>query len=154
MKPGDAEKAFDVAVRKVGVERIMAGLQNQIESGMLPAFSREGENITPYPATWLRSASWDNEIVNSKGRAAAPDPRPTKFKVQPIIDPATGEELEPVRTLEYDNFDAMQAAMKAMQVDRKDDNAGYWLFTEAGYAQQLEAARKKRGLFTGLVRRI
>ena len=124
---------------------------------MLDYYTSNGWKVGKNPMKDWKAAArgWNNRELEKNNMPEAPvDPRPTKFKVQPIIDPGTGEELEPVRTLEYPTFDAMQAAMKAMQVDRKDDNAGYWLFTKAGYAQQLEAARKKRGLFTGLVRKI
>jgi hypothetical protein len=145
---GAAFKAWQVAIKKTTIDRIMEALQKQIRAGV---FKKDDPQYILHPATWLNRQCWDDDVPFTP---PPPDPRPTKFKVQPIIDPATGEELEPVRTMEYPTFDAMEAAMKAMQVDRKDDNAGYWMFTEAGYAQQIESARHKRGMFAGLVRKI
>lgn len=114
-------------------------LQNSVKSGWTGVFEPKGQ---------------DREACLLQYQQQKPPSMPTKFRIQPIIDPETGEELEAVRTLEYPTFEAMEAAMKAMQVDRKDDSAGYWLFTEAGYAQQVEAARHKRMFGGGLLRKI
>jgi hypothetical protein len=148
VKRAIAFKAWQAAIKKTTVDRIMEALHNQLRAGV---FKKDDPQYIMHPSSWLNGQCWDDDVPFTP---APPDTRPTKFRVQPIIDPETGEELEAVRTLEYPTFEAMEAAMKSMQVDRKDDTAGYWLFTEAGYAQQVEAARRKRGMFAGLVRRI
>lgn len=145
---GAAFKAWKVAIKKTTIDRIMEALQKQIRAGL---FIKDDPQYIMHPSTWLNGLHWDDDVPFAP---APPDTRPTRFRVQPIIDPETGEELEPVRTLEYPTFEAMEAAMKTMQVDRKDDVAGYWLFTEAGYAHQVEAAKRKRGMFSGLLMKI
>lgn len=119
MKPGDAEKAFEAAKRKVGVEPIMAGLLAQLESEMLPAYNREGENITPYPATWLRSASWDNEIVHKNGR-------PQVKNIDVTIETVTEKCGYRIEHVPETNLESYLQRLRGMNM--KLDEKGVWRF--------------------------
>jgi hypothetical protein len=63
--PGDAFKAFKSALRRASYEDIIAGLL-RYKAGDLPE-----KRFIPYPATWLRGDSWENEIAPSPDSEAA-----------------------------------------------------------------------------------
>lgn len=53
----DAEKAWGQMLKKgVSAEEIMAGLRRN-----LPELKRKDPQFVPYPASWLRAGSWEDE---------------------------------------------------------------------------------------------
>jgi hypothetical protein len=65
VSPGDAFKAFKSALKRAKFEDILAGLIRYKAAG-LPE-----KQFIPYPATWLRGDSWENEIQPSPDSEAA-----------------------------------------------------------------------------------
>lgn len=56
MKPGDAKKAWKAAVKRADPEIIIAGARRLAADPNAPE-----PNFLPYPATWLRADSWNDE---------------------------------------------------------------------------------------------
>jgi hypothetical protein len=55
----DALKAYRAARKKATAEEILSGLRR-----LLPELNGVAENYRPYPASWLRSESWEDEPSN------------------------------------------------------------------------------------------
>lgn len=56
MKRVDAQKAWGSAIKRADPETILAGARRYAADPNLP-----GKEFIPYPATWLRAGSWDDE---------------------------------------------------------------------------------------------
>ena len=63
---GDARAAFDKACRKAQPEAIIAAITAQVEAGCFKELT-----YTPYPASWLNSERWDDEIATEVPKTAA-----------------------------------------------------------------------------------
>lgn len=80
VKKLDAEKAYRAALKRgVTPKELLDGLQRQ--KAVWKAKGTEPQYI-PYPATWLRAGSWEDELDT---------PTPTTETAAPVINPATGK---------------------------------------------------------------
>lgn len=80
VKKLDAEKAYRAALKRgVTPEELLQGLQRQKTAWK--AKGTEPQYI-PYPATWLRAGSWEDELDT---------PAPTSATPTPAINPSTGK---------------------------------------------------------------
>ena len=80
VKKLDAEKAYRAALKRgVTPEELLQGLQRQ--KTVWKAKGTEPQYI-PYPATWLRAGSWEDELDT---------PAPTSATPTPAINPNTGK---------------------------------------------------------------
>lgn len=80
VKKLDAEKAYRAALKRgVTPEELIHGLQRQ--KAAWKAKGTEPQYI-PYPATWLRAGSWEDELDT---------PAPTSETPAPAINPSTGK---------------------------------------------------------------
>lgn len=80
VKKLDAEKAYRAALKRgVTPEELLQGLQRQ--KAAWKAKGTEPQYI-PYPATWLRAGSWEDELDT---------PTPTTETAAPAVNPATGK---------------------------------------------------------------
>jgi hypothetical protein len=80
VKKLDAEKAYRAALKRgVTPEELLQGLQRQ--KAAWKAKGTEPQYI-PYPATWLRAGSWEDEFDT-----------PTLGQTEPAINPTTGKAL-------------------------------------------------------------
>ena len=80
VKKLDAEKAYRAALKRgVTPEELLQGLQRQ--KTVWKAKGTEPQYI-PYPATWLRAGSWEDELDT---------PAPTSATPTPAINPSTGK---------------------------------------------------------------
>mgnify|MGYP003082062688 CR=1 FL=1 len=80
VKKLDAEKAYRAALKRgVTPKGLLDGLQRQ--KATWKAKGTEPQYI-PYPATWLRAGSWEDELDT---------PMPTTETAAPAINPATGK---------------------------------------------------------------
>lgn len=80
VKKLDAEKAYRAALKRgVTPKELLDGLQRQ--KAAWKAKGTEPQYI-PYPATWLRAGSWEDELDT---------PTPTTEAAAPAINPATGK---------------------------------------------------------------
>lgn len=80
VKKLDAEKAYRAALKRgVAPKELLDGLQRQ--KAAWKAKGTEPQYI-PYPATWLRAGSWEDELET---------PAPSTDSPAPAINPATGK---------------------------------------------------------------
>lgn len=61
-----ATKAFEKAVREVGLERVMDGARRYAADPNLPT----DKQFIPHPATWLNQGRWDDEPCAPRGGAS------------------------------------------------------------------------------------
>lgn len=82
VKKLDAEKAYKAALKRgVTPKELLDGLQRQ--KAAWKAKGTEPQYI-PYPATWLRAGSWEDELET---------PAPSMDNPAPVINPVTGKEV-------------------------------------------------------------
>lgn len=62
MKRADAEKAYKQALNNTDSQTILEGVRRYAADPNLPT----DKNFIPYPATWLRAASWDDEPLPAR----------------------------------------------------------------------------------------
>ena len=67
----DARKAFDRAVKRAGLEVVMAGLQRFLDH--LAENPPDSKTFIPYPATWLNQDRWEDDYTGETGEPTRTD---------------------------------------------------------------------------------
>jgi hypothetical protein len=112
---GAARAAFCKACRKARPEAIIAAITAQVEAGCFKDMT-----YTPYPASWLNSERWDDEIATAAPKTAAAD-LAARFRAAALAGDDAGKAK--VRAEARDKGVAWADVVEEMQALRAGDPA-------------------------------